>query len=270
MTDNHYIVLGIETDADFATMRRAYRARALETHPDRFSGDPTKAEEFKRIAIAFNTLSDPISRRDYDLLQGALNTDLPPSSDTASRRPEDAGSILDTYVDDTLEELIVGNTVPANSSLQTLMLDLEQTTQFCLFREAKTSLYEGRIQRADALFRQYLTEAPDNILARYFHAQCCIKLNRWNDAANELRVATLIGSTRAPPLRLTRIRRELSDLRRRRPGFLGTLYRLFVPADRRRNETPDDEQERNALNRAINRLARERLTSPKSHKRLNG
>ena len=48
-------VLGVEPEADASTIRRAYRERAKETHPDTEDGDEAA---FKRVNAAYERLSD--------------------------------------------------------------------------------------------------------------------------------------------------------------------------------------------------------------------
>ena len=62
---DHYAALGIQETADAADVRRAYKKRALQTHPDK-GGDE---EEFKRVGAAYAVLSDQEKRRDYDELR---------------------------------------------------------------------------------------------------------------------------------------------------------------------------------------------------------
>lgn len=257
---DHYAVLGVEPVADFTALRKAYRARAMDCHPDRHGGSAAKTEEFKRLGEAFNVLSDPVARRDYDLERGtALDAEV---------LAEDREAILDTAVDDILEELIVGNTMPRGTSLQTIMLDLEQTDRFCLFREAKTYLFIGRVRDADLLFRRYLAAAPHNILAHYFLARCCVQTGRWAEAVRELKAALRIGAARRPPLHLARIRQELERVRRQRPGLAGAWTRLCSGAADGRGEEDDQDSACRELNRTINRLAAEPVRLPLRQRHL--
>ncbi len=258
---NYYHVLGVRNDAGFDELRSAYRRRAMECHPDRFANDAEKTEEFKRVVEAFNVLSDPIGRRSHDLSLGAEVEPAGPSSPAFEMGvvPEDEGAILDTLADDILEELIVGNELPEGTSLATMMLDLEQTEQFCLFREAKTCLYNGATGSAEMLFREYVAISPVNLLARYFLAKCCVVNDKWAEAEQHLNTAIRIGSFRKPPLQLIRLRRELEAIRRKRPGFIGAMRRLFLPGETIPDDITTEQSERRALNRAINRLAIERL-----------
>ncbi|MXR51646.1 DnaJ domain-containing protein [Halovenus sp. WSH3] len=67
MGESFYTVLGVERDADAAAIRRAYRSRAKECHPD-VSDDPDAAERFKRLTTARDVLLDADERATYDRL----------------------------------------------------------------------------------------------------------------------------------------------------------------------------------------------------------
>lgn len=53
-------------DADEATIKKAYRRQALKYHPDRNPDNPEAEEQFKKVASAYETLSDPEKRAAYD------------------------------------------------------------------------------------------------------------------------------------------------------------------------------------------------------------
>ncbi|KAG2453652.1 hypothetical protein HYH02_001865 [Chlamydomonas schloesseri] len=62
-----YKLLGVEKDADEATIKKAYRRQALKWHPDRNTDKKEAAEErFRDIAAAYEVLSDADKRRTYD------------------------------------------------------------------------------------------------------------------------------------------------------------------------------------------------------------
>ena len=61
--ENYYDILGVDKSATQDDIKKAYRKKALEYHPDR-GGDETK---FKQAAEAYETLSDDQKRREYDL-----------------------------------------------------------------------------------------------------------------------------------------------------------------------------------------------------------
>jgi molecular chaperone DnaJ len=61
-----YGVLGVHRDATEDEIKRAYRQLARELHPD-VNNDPEAEQRFKEVTAAYDTLSDPVRRRQYDL-----------------------------------------------------------------------------------------------------------------------------------------------------------------------------------------------------------
>jgi molecular chaperone DnaJ len=61
-----YEVLGVQRDADEQQIKKAFRALAMELHPDVNAHDPQAEEKFKEAAEANEILSDPERRATYD------------------------------------------------------------------------------------------------------------------------------------------------------------------------------------------------------------
>jgi curved DNA-binding protein CbpA len=58
-----YEILGVKPDASQDEIKKAFRIKAMKTHPDRPEGDE---ELFKRVQRAYDVLSDPEKRKRYD------------------------------------------------------------------------------------------------------------------------------------------------------------------------------------------------------------
>lgn len=65
MAQDYYEVLGIARDADGAAIKRAYRQKARELHPD-VSEDPDAETKFRSVTEAYEVLSDDGRRATYD------------------------------------------------------------------------------------------------------------------------------------------------------------------------------------------------------------
>jgi hypothetical protein len=68
-----YAVLGIERDATDSEIARAYRRAARATHPDTHPHEPTAAERFRTITVAYETLGNPRHRAVYDRTQPGIH-----------------------------------------------------------------------------------------------------------------------------------------------------------------------------------------------------
>ena len=78
-SEDYYQILGVADTASQEEIRHAYRLLALCWHPDKHVGESPErvaaAEaNFKRIARAYETLSDPIKRSNYDIRRSYYST----------------------------------------------------------------------------------------------------------------------------------------------------------------------------------------------------
>ena len=63
---DYYEVLGVDKNADDATIKKAYRTLAKKYHPDMNPGDKEAEAKFKEVNEAYDVLSDPDKKAKYD------------------------------------------------------------------------------------------------------------------------------------------------------------------------------------------------------------
>src|SRR6185312_14757955 len=61
-----YDTLGVKKGASAEEIKKAYRKLAAQHHPDKNPGDAAAEEKFKEVQNAYDTLSDPEKRKQYD------------------------------------------------------------------------------------------------------------------------------------------------------------------------------------------------------------
>jgi len=115
MQTDYYELLGVSREADTDEIKRAYRTLARQYHPD-INKDPEAEGRFKKIAEAYETLSDPEKKREYDY-RGQGFSGFTPVEDLFSHftqqhapaRPR-RGADIQQIVDLTFEESVFGTT----------------------------------------------------------------------------------------------------------------------------------------------------------------
>ncbi|MGY1709971.1 molecular chaperone DnaJ [Geodermatophilus sp. SYSU D00758] len=63
---DYYAALGVPQDADAAAIKKAYRQLARDLHPDKNPGNTEAEARFKDVSEAYDVLSDPKRRAEYD------------------------------------------------------------------------------------------------------------------------------------------------------------------------------------------------------------
>jgi curved DNA-binding protein CbpA len=70
---DYYHLLGVSPEADTSEIKKAFRAKAYEVHPDTRAQAQGDHEKFVKLSTAYQTLSDPVLRKHYNLSRRNLN-----------------------------------------------------------------------------------------------------------------------------------------------------------------------------------------------------
>jgi molecular chaperone DnaJ len=89
-----YSVLGVSSKASADEIKKAYRKLARKHHPDRNQGDKQSEERFKEVQEAYDTLSDPEKRKQYDA--GGMFSGFGPRGFGGGGVTSDLGDIFST------------------------------------------------------------------------------------------------------------------------------------------------------------------------------
>lgn len=65
--ENYYHILGVPKSASSKDIKKAFKKLAVKYHPDKNQGNRKAEEKFKQINTAYQVLSDPSSKAQYDL-----------------------------------------------------------------------------------------------------------------------------------------------------------------------------------------------------------
>lgn|GEM_PF-442032 len=178
--EDYYAILGIPRDAGLEDVEKAYFELARRLHPDVAGGGEEATARFMLINEAFQTLSSPVLRREYDKSMGI-------QADPGLYAPRDASKAGAAPVTQTSQAGAAGAAVreePRAGAAQRLDEGLKRT-----IRSADRLCEQGNFWQAADLLQRILARYPRQPALRRALARASSGMMRYREAAEHLKVA---------------------------------------------------------------------------------
>ncbi|KAI1204170.1 DnaJ-domain-containing protein [Annulohypoxylon truncatum] len=172
---DYYELLGVDRQASDDEIKKAYRKKALELHPDRNYGDVENAtQRFAEVQAAYEVLSDPQERAWYDSHRDAILHGEDPADDGAT--PEYHNVRLISA--DEIYRLIgrFNKRIPFDDSPRSFFTILQDTFDRIAQGEIAASEWDGL---PPTEYPPFGTSEDDDIVAKAFY-------NRWSKFSTKL------------------------------------------------------------------------------------
>lgn len=153
---NYYAVLGVDSEATIEQIEQEYFALALKFHPDIAGGGQEASARFMLINEAFQTLSDPDLRKEYDESIAGPSAE---SNEVVTMQRDQRG-------------------------IQSMDRELKKIT-----RTAERFIKQGDFWRATEVLQKMLTKYPRQPGLRRTLAKAAAGRHRYSEAAEHLKVA---------------------------------------------------------------------------------
>lgn len=117
---DYYSILGVDKSASQNEIKKAYHKLAIKHHPDK-GGDP---DEFKKITEAYETLSDPVKRQEYDNPAPSMDNifdhfnHFSPFSHFKHQQQQEKDYISNISIRYTLEQAYTGSSAKINCNIK--------------------------------------------------------------------------------------------------------------------------------------------------------
>jgi Ca-activated chloride channel family protein len=153
---DYYAILGVPSDADERTIKRAYRQLARRYHPDTGAGEQSP-EQFHEIQAAYECLIDPVRREAHDHWRKQQGLDHP-----AALKLKITASQSELPCLDEPQVLYLLAEISAADEIEDRRLPLN----LCLVLDCSTSMKGARLQQAK-IAAHYIVDqmAPDDVLS---------------------------------------------------------------------------------------------------------
>lgn len=139
----YYELLGVERNAEEAEIRKAYKKKALELHPDRnYNDEESATKKFAEVQTAYEVLSDPQERAWYDSHRDAI---LRGDDDVDDGSPSEHYNVRLTTTEEIMSLIGRFNSrVPFNDSPTGFFGILNLTFEHLAMEEAAASEYDNQ------------------------------------------------------------------------------------------------------------------------------
>ncbi|KAH8650901.1 hypothetical protein BGZ60DRAFT_436769 [Tricladium varicosporioides] len=88
-THDYYAILHVSNSAPLDVIKKSYRSLALSLHPDKNQNDDKATAAFQLLGEAWQTLSDPTTRRDYDTIWPSLRDKASKDAENMQKQQEE-------------------------------------------------------------------------------------------------------------------------------------------------------------------------------------
>lgn len=161
MVRNHYLLLGIPTDATAQQIKSAYRSLAKRFHPDHNKGSETATDLFRQINDAYKVLADPAARAAYDkTLQVEQKTQkkVKPAIDPQQKFSNFLSSLLDAVIGPQPETVA---TAPVRPQRQAVRRPRQRPDFNACFSNASEKSSPGYDRGSDGVYRRVKKRKPN-------------------------------------------------------------------------------------------------------------
>jgi len=169
--DNLYDILGVTQDATPDQIKKAYRQKAMNLHPDKTQGNEVLCDQFKEVKHAYNVLSDSIRRKIYDS-EGTDDND-PLFIDAIKKITESIIGIIETTEDIENHDLLallqmnIGNYINSNEQTKADLIigrrKYEKVSKKFIKRRGGFNIFTTAIQAKMDWYDKTVIEVDHNI-----------------------------------------------------------------------------------------------------------